>query len=74
MTRYANLGGNSGVREYEAGDDFIRVRFKDRATYLYNGTRPGHAQVEAMKQLAAAGQGLNSYISRYIKKNYARKE
>jgi len=73
MIRYANLGGNSGVWGYEVGDSFIKVRFNDGCTYLYDGMRPGRSQVEEMKRLANAGIGLNSYISRYIKKNYARK-
>ena len=74
MTPYANLGGNSGVSSYEAGDDFIRVKFKDGSAYLYNDNRPGPHQVEEMGRLAARGQGLNSYISQCVRKNYARKE
>jgi hypothetical protein len=73
MVPYANRGGNSGVRSYEIDDDSIVVEFKDESKYLYNYTASGKAHVEEMKRLANAGQGLNSYISRHVKKNYAKK-
>ena len=73
MARYKNLGGNSGVIEYEIDDDSIVVTFRDGSMYLYNSSRPGRAAVDKMKQLAQRGRGLNSYISRTIRKNYARK-
>ncbi len=74
METYQNLSGRSGVAEYECGADFIRVRFNDGGQYLYDNSRPGAVKVQQMQGLARAGQGLNSLISREIKKNYARKE
>lgn len=73
MPRYANLGGDSGVRSYELGTDSITVQFGDGSIYEYNAIRPGAAQVNEMKALAEAGHGLNSFINRRVRKNYYRK-
>lgn len=73
MDSYQNLGGNSGVVAYEIGDDYIDVRFKDGMCYLYNYASTGAANVERMKNLAEQGHGLNSFISRSIKTNFASK-
>jgi hypothetical protein len=70
MIKYKNLGRNSGVTAYETAENSIKVLFNDGALYLYNNVRPGKASVEKMKLLAQRGQGLNSLISREIKKNY----
>ena len=74
MTRYKNLGGNSGVVAYEYGDDYIRVEFKDGAMYLYTYESADPDNIEEMKQLAENGQGLNSFINRIVRKKYAKKE
>ena len=73
MERYKNLGGKSGVAAYEIGNDSITVQFHDGAIYLYNNQKPGSVNVERMKSLAISGQGLNSFISSDIKKNYIAK-
>ena len=73
MERYRNLGGNSSVYSYQIGDSEIVVRFNDGATYLYTYTSTGSMNIEQMKQLAINGIGLNSLISRRIKKKYARR-
>lgn len=73
MERYRNLGGNSGVAAYEIGDDCITVQFRDGSLYLYNYQSTGISDIEQMKTLALAGQGLNSFISRVVKKRYASK-
>ena len=65
--------GSLTVAEYEFGPDSITVQFNDGAMYLYNSVRPGSADVKQMKYLANAGVGLNSYISKHVKKNYAAK-
>lgn len=74
MERYQHLDGDSGVAYYECGLDFIRVRFRNGATYVYDHTRPGILHVERMKELARAGKGLSTYISQYVRASYARKE
>ncbi len=73
MPQYANLGGNSGVTAYDFDDDSITVTFKDGSMYLYNYAVTGQHDVEHMKSLAKAGQGLNSYIGRVVRKRYAKK-
>jgi hypothetical protein len=73
MQSYLNLGGDSGVIAYEIGEDFIIVEFKDRSQYLYNYAMTGSGNVERMKQFAISGRGLNSYISRTVRKLYAAK-
>lgn len=71
MEQYQNLGGDSGVAAYELGDDFIKVQFRTGRVYLYNYQSAGSAAIEHMKELARAGRGLNSYISRFVKNQYA---
>lgn len=68
-----NIGRDSGVIAYEIGDDFIKVEFDDRSLYLYNYGSAGRQNIEEMKKLAVVGEGLNSYINRYVKKAYASK-
>ena len=71
MESYKNLSGNSGIIAYQIDDDSIKVQFHNVSIYLYNYDKPGQFYVEEMKRLAIAGQGLNRFISKYVKKNYA---
>lgn len=73
METYQNRGGDSGIAEYEISYDSIAVKFNDDSIYLYNYIRPGQAAVNHMKDLARAGQGLNSFISRTVRKNFFQK-
>lgn len=73
MVLYRNLGGDSGVRSFEIGDDRIIVTFSTNVSYEYTYVSAGIKHVENMKSLAAQGQGLNSYINKYVKKGYSRK-
>lgn len=73
MEHYRNFSGKSGVIAYEIGGDFIKVQFKDGHVYLYNYASTGGQNVEMMKSLAIAGSGLNSFIGRVVKKNFASK-
>lgn len=73
MERYANRGGDSGVTGYELSQGQITVQFKDGDKYLYNSQNPGAVAVSEMQRLAVAGVGLNSYISRVVRKNFAQK-
>ena len=43
-----------------------------QATRMQNRTS-GRMHVRNMQQLAAAGLGLSTYISRFVRENYARK-
>ncbi len=71
MQRYSNYSGNSGVTGYEIGSNFIDIQFQDGAVYRYTYNSAGASYVEQMKQLAVNGKGLSSFISRYVKNNYA---
>ena len=60
MELYKNIGV-SGVTHYALGEDYIDLKFKGKSrVYRYYVNH----QVEAMKLLAIAGKGLNTYINR----------
>lgn len=78
MEKYQNLGGDSGVVSFEVGDDFIDVEFEKPSAsgyrnYRYNYGSAGDWNVEEMKKLAQAGQGLNSFINERVKEKFAKK-
>lgn len=73
MEHYANRGGDSGVTGYVIAQGQIIVQFRDGSQYLYDSQSPGAAVVAEMQRLAVAGEGLNSYISRVVRKNFSRK-
>ncbi len=73
MEAYKNLSGNSDVLAYEIGMDSITVQFRDDSIYLYTYRSAGEAKIEKMKQLAHAGQGLNTFINQVVKQGYADK-
>ena len=66
MQPYRDIDNDSGVLEYESGEDYIQVRFKSGSNrlYIYTYGSAGAQHVEEMKRLAAQGDGLNSYIQR----------
>lgn len=72
MERYRNLGGDSGVVEYEIGMDFIKVRFeKSHKVYVYDYDSAGKGKIEQMKTLAKSGTGLNTFINKKVRKSYS---
>ena len=73
MERYKDLDCDSNILAYEPGDDFIKVEFADGSVYLYTYLSAGSQNIEEMKRLASRGDGLNSFISRHVRKNYADK-
>jgi hypothetical protein len=73
LQRYARRHGDSGVVAYAIGPRGIAVQFMDGAVYVYDVERPGRAHVTEMKRLARAGEGLSTYISRFVRDNYAKK-
>jgi hypothetical protein len=73
MERYLDTNHDSGVAAYEFRPDGICVQFKDGATYLYTNASAGAANIEQMKRLARAGDGLNSFINQFVKMKYASK-
>lgn len=72
MQRYSDIDRDSGVVQYESGDDYIKVKFSDGAVYLYNYASAGSHHIENMKRLAARGDGLNAYINKHVSKKYVR--
>jgi hypothetical protein len=73
MQSYTDVGGDSGVAGYEIGSDSIKVQFKDGSVYLYTHASAGGGSIERMKELAAQGDGLNSYINKFVRTRYAAK-
>ena len=73
METYKNLGGDSGVSSFEIGSDYIEVEFHDGAIYLYTYESAGEYNIEEMKKIANSGEGLNSFINKYVRKKYASK-
>lgn len=73
MERYKNIGGDSAVSAYQIEQGAITVQFKDGSVYLYNNQSAGIANLAEMQRLATVGQGLNSFISRVVRKGYAQK-
>jgi hypothetical protein len=73
MKRYRDLSGRSGVTAYEDFDEAIAVLFQDGGLYLYDYEATGEDDVEEMKRLAEAGEGLATYISQVVGGRYARK-
>lgn len=74
MIPYKNIDSDSGVNAYEYGNDYIRVQFSTGTTYTYTYKSAGNSNVEQMKRLADAGDGLNAFINTYVKKSYESKE
>ncbi|MDO8991254.1 MAG: hypothetical protein Q7U91_16635 [Sideroxyarcus sp.] len=64
MKVYRDINGDSGISAYDCGDDWIKVQFKGGNTYEYHASKIGQANITAMKGLANAGDGLNSFIMR----------
>ncbi len=73
MQQYRDINGDSGVAEYQIEPGKIIVRFSKGGTYLYDSTKPGARHVEEMQRLARAGDGLNAYINKFVRKDYAEK-
>ena len=73
MHPYKNSKDNSGVIAYEIGDDSIIAQFQDGSAYLYNYKSSGKANIEKMKALALAGEGLTTFINQVVRDRYSKK-
>lgn len=71
MQRYANRSGESGVVAYEIGAGSITVEFVGGDRYLYTDESAGVAKIAKMRELALAGRGLSTFISRQVRTAYA---
>ena len=70
---YGDQSGDSGVRAYKLGPDFIIIEFKTGGGYRYDKVKPGRRHVSIMKKLAKSGDGLTTYINQHVRDNYAEK-
>lgn len=75
MPVYKNIDGDSGIVSYEYSADWIEVEFRSGSfrLYLYTYASAGSANIEEMKRLADLGDGLNSFIMKYVRTAYASK-
>ena len=71
MHSYKNLQHNSGISAYEIGEDFIKIEFSGETLYLYTYQSAGRQNIEKMKKLASAGEGLATFISQHVKDGYS---
>lgn len=65
--------GRSGVTRYAFGPDYILVEFQSGDVYRYDYSAPGAHHVRLMQQLAVAGAGLATFITREVKGAFAEK-
>lgn len=72
VKHYRSASG-SGVEAYECGPGWIVLRFHDGSPYRYDARHPGALHVMEMQRLADAGEGLNSYVNRHVRGDYARR-
>jgi len=70
MPLYENISGESNVSGYNIGPYFIQVMFSSGNVYRYSYDSAGQENVEEMKRLAIAGQGLGSFIQNNVKYDY----
>lgn len=70
MKRYGSAR-DSGVAAYDSGPGWIVIRFHHGGTYRYDDRHPGAGHVLEMQRLADAGDGLNTYINRFVREDYA---
>jgi hypothetical protein len=72
MVMYKNSNGDSGVRSYEIGVDYIDVQFSTGKIYRYSYQSAGKQNIEQMKRLAQSGSGLNSFINTKVRNLYVK--
>lgn len=70
---------HSGVLAYSIEDSDIKILFppdKDGQpfVYTYSYARPGKKYVEEMKKLALKGADLATYINKYIREKYEKRD
>lgn len=65
MEKYSDRDSDSNVENYEIGEDFIVIEFKNGRDkfYKYTYESAGLNNIEEMKRLAQCGDGLNAFIS-----------
>lgn len=71
MQPYKDLSGTSGIVQYEIGDNYIDLEFRGGKVYRYDDAKPGAEHVLKMKELAASGADLATYVNQHVRKNFA---
>jgi hypothetical protein len=71
MEPYRDWDNDSGVRAFEISEGQIDIQFKAGAVYRYTSASVGSANLDQMVALARAGEGLNNFINRAVKKRYS---
>ena len=71
--RYADIGSDSGIDSYAYGEDFVQIKFKTGEVFEYTTKSAGSANIKKLIKLAEAGDGLNTFLSRNVRKKYSRK-
>lgn len=71
MTPYRDWDHDSGVRAYDIGQSHIDVQFKDGAVYRYTSLSAGQVNINHMARLARAGEGLNAFINKVVKRRHS---
>jgi hypothetical protein len=74
MEPYRNTDSDSGIAAYESGPGFIKLQFGDGSIYLYTNESTGAEHIEAMQRLAVVGNGLNTFLNKYVRDRYERRE
>ena len=69
MKKYANLGGNSGIKRYKNEKGAIIVEFKPGGKdYVYPKDELGKNKSRRLNELLDDGIGANRYINRSLRK------
>lgn len=69
-----DVSKNSGILAYEISNDFIKIKFKDGEVYTYNYKKPGKPAIKEMKKKAVQGEGLATYINKFVRDDYWKKK
>lgn len=79
MENYRNINGNSNIENYELGEDYIIIEFKQNkfpscCFYKYTYSSTGLVNIEHMKKLAVEGGDLSAFTkTKEIKTSYESK-
>ena len=74
MVNYRGKNPRAGVNTVEILPHAIILEFKDRKDrYLYDGNTPGLDHVSTMKSLALIGNGLTTYVNKYVREKLCSK-
>ncbi|MGN6417912.1 MAG: hypothetical protein ACTHMC_10500 [Pseudobacter sp.] len=73
MEHYLNKSGTSPITRFKIEAQKVTVWYNDDTSYTYSYARAGQPIVDRIKELAIAGEGLATYISRQAKFLYDHK-